>query len=138
MSARILAALTLAGSATAALITRPPLHTLRLTGGSSQRIEASAAVDDDPASRVYSIADQVARYARAQKEENARYLDIDTVYDGSCKSAGPRIQVSWPAPTPPPIHHASGPSLCRPSRQARAGDRWSVSVRDVAVMEEKN
>jgi NAD(P)-dependent dehydrogenase (short-subunit alcohol dehydrogenase family) len=75
--------LTLTGGATAALITRPPLHTLRLTGGGSQRIEASASVDDDPATRVYSIADQIARYARAQKEENGRYLDIDTVYDGS-------------------------------------------------------
>jgi len=31
----------------------------------------------------YSRADQVARYAAAQEEKNARYLDIDTVYDGS-------------------------------------------------------
>ena len=31
----------------------------------------------------YSKADQVARYAAAQKEKNARYLDIETVYDGS-------------------------------------------------------
>ena len=27
---------------------------------------------------------------------------------------------------------------CMFARKARAGDRWSVSVRDVAVMEEKN
>ena len=33
--------------------------------------------------RVYSLADQVARFARAKEENNARYLDIDTVYDGS-------------------------------------------------------
>lgn len=31
----------------------------------------------------YSQADQVARYAAAQKASNARYLDISTVYDGS-------------------------------------------------------
>uniref|UniRef100_A0A7S4VF05 Uncharacterized protein n=1 Tax=Alexandrium monilatum TaxID=311494 RepID=A0A7S4VF05_9DINO len=33
--------------------------------------------------RVYSIADQVARFARAKEENNTRYLDIETVYDGS-------------------------------------------------------
>eukprot|EP00316_Scyphosphaera_apsteinii_P005928 CAMPEP_0119315190 /NCGR_PEP_ID=MMETSP1333-20130426/34777_1 /TAXON_ID=418940 /ORGANISM="Scyphosphaera apsteinii, Strain RCC1455" /LENGTH=278 /DNA_ID=CAMNT_0007320463 /DNA_START=157 /DNA_END=993 /DNA_ORIENTATION=+ len=32
--------------------------------------------------RTYSLADQVARYARAQSENNERYLDINTVYDG--------------------------------------------------------
>jgi len=31
----------------------------------------------------YSLPDQVARFARANKEKNARYLDITTVYDGS-------------------------------------------------------
>ena len=31
----------------------------------------------------YSLADQVARFARATEEKNARYLDITTVYDGS-------------------------------------------------------
>jgi len=30
----------------------------------------------------YSLADQVARYARAQKQKNSRYLDINTVYKG--------------------------------------------------------
>lgn len=33
--------------------------------------------------RVYSLADQVARFARAKKEENTRYLDISSVFDGS-------------------------------------------------------
>jgi NAD(P)-dependent dehydrogenase (short-subunit alcohol dehydrogenase family) len=33
--------------------------------------------------RVYSIADQVARFERAKKEKNQRYLDIASVYDGS-------------------------------------------------------
>jgi len=31
----------------------------------------------------YSKADQVARFADAQKQKNARYLDIDTVFDGA-------------------------------------------------------
>ena len=33
--------------------------------------------------RVYSLADQIARFNRAKEEENGRYLDIETVYDGS-------------------------------------------------------
>ena len=33
--------------------------------------------------RGYSIADQVARFARAKEEKNERYLDIASVYDGS-------------------------------------------------------
>eukprot|EP00441_Pelagodinium_beii_P031675 CAMPEP_0197643242 /NCGR_PEP_ID=MMETSP1338-20131121/16637_1 /TAXON_ID=43686 ORGANISM="Pelagodinium beii, Strain RCC1491" /NCGR_SAMPLE_ID=MMETSP1338 /ASSEMBLY_ACC=CAM_ASM_000754 /LENGTH=369 /DNA_ID=CAMNT_0043216479 /DNA_START=55 /DNA_END=1161 /DNA_ORIENTATION=- len=36
-----------------------------------------------PQERVYSLADQVARFERAKKEKNERYLDINTVYDGS-------------------------------------------------------
>jgi len=37
----------------------------------------------DPADRVYSLPDQIARFNRAKEEKNARYLDIDTVFDGS-------------------------------------------------------
>eukprot|EP00397_Hematodinium_sp_SG-2012_P043635 GEMP01048545.1.p1 GENE.GEMP01048545.1~~GEMP01048545.1.p1 ORF type:complete len:284 (+),score=81.12 GEMP01048545.1:102-953(+) len=33
--------------------------------------------------RRYSIADQVARFARAREEKNERYLNISSVYDGS-------------------------------------------------------
>jgi len=33
--------------------------------------------------RTHSLADQVARFKRAKAEENARFLDISTVYDGS-------------------------------------------------------
>ena len=40
---------------------------------------SSEAVED----RVYSLADQVARFERAKKEGNTRYLDIKSVYDGS-------------------------------------------------------
>ena len=39
----------------------------------------SEAVED----RVFSIADQVARFERAKKEGNNRYLDIKSVYDGA-------------------------------------------------------
>ena len=31
----------------------------------------------------YSIPDQPARFARAKAQKNERYLNIDTVYDGS-------------------------------------------------------
>jgi len=33
--------------------------------------------------RVYSLADQVARFARAKEEKNERYLNISSVYDGT-------------------------------------------------------
>ena len=35
------------------------------------------------AERTHSLPDQIARFARAKEEKNERYLDIDTVYDGS-------------------------------------------------------
>eukprot|EP00440_Ansanella_granifera_P068076 gb/GFBE01073851.1/.p1 GENE.gb/GFBE01073851.1/~~gb/GFBE01073851.1/.p1 ORF type:complete len:377 (+),score=104.82 gb/GFBE01073851.1/:1-1131(+) len=38
---------------------------------------------DGPSQRRFSLADQVARFARAQKETNQRYLDISSVYDSS-------------------------------------------------------
>ena len=41
----------------------------------------------------YSIADQQARYANAKKEDNQRYLDITTVYDGSFLK-GKRVAVT--------------------------------------------
>lgn len=41
----------------------------------------------------YSMADQVARFANAQKTKNARYLDITTVYDGSALK-GQRVLVT--------------------------------------------
>ena len=33
--------------------------------------------------RTYSLADQVARFERAKSEQNERYLDIASVYDGA-------------------------------------------------------
>jgi hypothetical protein len=44
-------------------------------------MSASFSNDDDPSSRVYSIPDQPARFARAKSESNQRYLDISSVYD---------------------------------------------------------
>lgn len=38
---------------------------------------------EDSSSPVYSIADQVARFAKAKEDKNERYLDINSVYDGS-------------------------------------------------------
>jgi len=45
--------------------------------------QASMVATDDPATRVYSLADQVARFERAKAEDNQRWLDIDSVYDGA-------------------------------------------------------
>ena len=54
-------------------------HTSAGQGGRLAASMMSTAADG----RVYSLADQVARFQRAKDENNARYLDIDTVYDGS-------------------------------------------------------
>merc|ERR1719231_1549208 len=43
--------------------------------------------------RTHSIADQVARFARAKREKNERYLDITTVYDPT-EFAGKRVLVT--------------------------------------------
>jgi len=42
---------------------------------------------------MYSIADQTARFAKANEEKNGRYLDITTVYDGSALK-GQRVLVT--------------------------------------------
>merc|ERR1719460_2434057 len=47
---------------------------------STRQTDATMSIDED---RAYSLADQVARFQRAKDENNGRYLDIDTVYDGS-------------------------------------------------------
>lgn len=44
--------------------------------------------------RVYSLADQVARFARAKEEKNARFLDIESVYDNSSELSGKRVLVT--------------------------------------------
>ena len=53
---------------------------LVVNGGARRTSVTSMAATDE---RVYSLADQVARFNRAKQEENARFLDIETVYDGS-------------------------------------------------------
>lgn len=61
---------------------RAPASSMREGG-----LAFSAAETDEEAAaqkaRGYTRADQVARFAAAKAEKNARYLDIDTVYDGS-------------------------------------------------------
>jgi NAD(P)-dependent dehydrogenase (short-subunit alcohol dehydrogenase family) len=37
----------------------------------------------DSGKRTHSLADQTARFTRAKEEQNTRYLDVTTVYDGS-------------------------------------------------------
>lgn len=51
---------------------------------------SSLAMSDDER---YTIADQPARFARAQRENNQRYLDITTVYDPSLLQ-GKRVAVT--------------------------------------------
>mmetsp|Transcript_29333 Transcript_29333/g.65675 ORF Transcript_29333/g.65675 Transcript_29333/m.65675 type:complete len:347 (+) Transcript_29333:25-1065(+) len=72
---------------------RPPVSlATRLRGGNTVfrrcrmaalASSASGAEGEVNGERVYSIADQVARFARAKEEKNERYLDIASVYDGS-------------------------------------------------------
>ena len=52
-------------------------------------LRTSMAVED----RVYSIADQVARFERAKKEKNERYLNIASVFDGSYLK-GKRVMIT--------------------------------------------
>jgi len=53
---------------------------LRMASSRGRRQLVSRAV---PQERIYSLADQVARFERAKEEKNERYLDINAVYDGS-------------------------------------------------------
>ena len=63
-----------------------PLATTALVVGSARpgagamgvRMSSMAAEE-----RVYSLPDQIARFNRAKEEKNERYLNIDSVYDGS-------------------------------------------------------
>ena len=57
---------------------------VNMMAGAEQAAQTQAALKTQPVSgRVYSIADQVARFNRAKEESNARYLDIASVFDGS-------------------------------------------------------
>ena len=56
----------------------------RMMAGQSQADAVQAGLKGEkPQDRKISLADQIARFNRAKDEQNARYLDIDTVYDGS-------------------------------------------------------
>ena len=54
------------------------LRPYRSSFSSGARLSMS---NSDRTTEQYSIPDQVARFARAQRENNQRYLDINTVYD---------------------------------------------------------
>ena len=71
---KVLASLMMARSTSALLVGASAKAAVRRAGSIS-----SEAVED----RVFSIADQVARFERAKKEGNSRYLDIKSVYDGA-------------------------------------------------------
>ena len=48
---------------------------------------------DETRGGTYSIADQVARFAKAKEEDNQRYLDINSVYNGG-ELSGRRVVVT--------------------------------------------
>ena len=48
---------------------------------------------DETRGGTHSLADQVARFAKAKEDNNPRYLDIDSVYDGGDLS-GKRVLVT--------------------------------------------
>lgn len=56
---------------------RPTVTTISTTRTTTSLVMSSSDIDR------YTIADQPARYARAKKENNQRYLDIESVYDPS-------------------------------------------------------
>ena len=60
---------------------------------SSVSTAMTSSVFDETRGGTYSIADQVARFAKAKEENNARYLDIESVYDGGDLS-GKRVLVT--------------------------------------------
>ena len=60
---------------------------------SKQATQLSMADFDETRGGAYSLADQVARFAKAKEEKNERYLDIKSVYDGAALS-GKRVLVT--------------------------------------------
>jgi NAD(P)-dependent dehydrogenase (short-subunit alcohol dehydrogenase family) len=60
---------------------------------SSMSTAMSSSEFDETRGGTYSMADQVARFAKAKKENNQRYLDIESVYDGGDLS-GKRVLVT--------------------------------------------
>jgi len=60
---------------------------------SKQATQLSMADFDETRGGTYSMADQVARFAKAKEENNERYLDISSVYDGGDLS-GKRVLIT--------------------------------------------
>lgn len=69
--------------------------------------------------RVYSLADQVARFARAKKEKDQRYLDITSVFDGAYLK-GKRVLV---------VGGNKGLGLCIAAEVAAQGGKAIVTCR---------
>mmetsp|Transcript_27376 Transcript_27376/g.54765 ORF Transcript_27376/g.54765 Transcript_27376/m.54765 type:complete len:343 (-) Transcript_27376:943-1971(-) len=64
-----------------------------LSTRSQRTTMAAAAYFDETRGGTHSMADQVARFARAKEENNPRYLDIESMYDGGDLS-GKRVLVT--------------------------------------------
>mmetsp|Transcript_5216 Transcript_5216/g.7860 ORF Transcript_5216/g.7860 Transcript_5216/m.7860 type:complete len:333 (-) Transcript_5216:205-1203(-) len=96
MKTSALSALLLLGNQAAAFSSLPitttqPLNALTTTTSSLPM--ATPSDFDETRGGTHSMADQVARFARAKEENNPRFLDIDTLYDGGDLS-GKRVLVT--------------------------------------------
>eukprot|EP00656_Telonema_subtile_P006573 TRINITY_DN13040_c0_g1_i2.p1 TRINITY_DN13040_c0_g1~~TRINITY_DN13040_c0_g1_i2.p1 ORF type:complete len:315 (-),score=102.11 TRINITY_DN13040_c0_g1_i2:253-1197(-) len=82
------------------MIRRPPRSTLSSSSAASDvykrqgiNAEYGELTPTNMENRTHSIADQTARFERAKEENNQRYLDISSVYDGSSLK-GKRVLVT--------------------------------------------
>lgn len=94
MKQATLSALLLLGGKAAAFSTQPshPLA-VRSTTNNPSSVALAMADFDETRGGTHSMADQTARFAKAKEENNQRYLDIDSVFDGGDLS-GKRVLVT--------------------------------------------
>merc|ERR1719253_1851538 len=79
---------------TTAFSTQAPINTRSIAStSSSSAINMADADFDETRGGTHSMADQVARFAKAKEENNQRFLDIESVYDGGDLS-GKRVLVT--------------------------------------------
>lgn len=85
-------AILLLGSRALAFSTQSALSTTRAVVSTTSSLAMSENFDETRGG-THSLADQVARFAKAKEDNNPRYLDIDSVYDGGDLS-GKRVLVT--------------------------------------------
>ena len=93
MKQAALSALLLLGGRAIAFSTQSAQPLTALNARSTSLSMAAPADFDETRGGTHSLADQVARFAKAKEEDNQRYLDITSVYDGGDLS-GKRVLVT--------------------------------------------